>query len=136
MPTIDFRTFDGDAFENFRPVLAKNYHPEWWKKAKVKVHHRSQIVQTLRSCPAMDDYLKLGWYIIATQDIPVMNGHDWNFPEESEVFVTNPECPIRSPSHGSSQFEDIFGKCTIGIHIWQLHDCKAHGEVHGWDAHA
>ena len=108
MPTIDFRTFDGSAFENFRPVLAKNYHPEWWKKAKVKVHHRGQTVQTLRSCPAMDDYLKLGWYIIATQDIPVMNGHDWNFPEENEIFVTSPNSPIRSPSHGSSQFEDIF----------------------------
>jgi len=106
MPTIEFRTFQKDAFEFFRPVAAKDYQPEWWKKEKVKVDHRGRIAQTIRSCPAMQDWLTMGYYIVATQDIPIRNGLDWNFPDNSEKFSTEKTSQLFSQSHPASQMLD------------------------------
>ena len=59
--------------------LHKDYQPEWWKKEKVRIDHRGRIVQSIRSCPAMNDWLTMGYYIVATQDIPVRNGLHWDY---------------------------------------------------------
>ena len=114
MPTIEFRTYNPEAFQRFKPVVAKTYMPEWWKSAKIRIDHRGEGAQTIRSCPAMDDYLKTGWYIITACDIPVMNGYDWDWPEESEKMSTKPynldgsDNLQMSPTHPSAQFQDSF----------------------------
>ena len=91
MPTVEFRTYNPEAFQRFKPVVAKSYMPEWWKTAKIKIDHRGLAAQTIRSCPAMDDYLKTGWYIITACDIPVMNGETWDWPDGGESFTTRVE---------------------------------------------
>ena len=106
MPTIEFRTFRKDAYEFFRPVAAKDYQPEWWKKEKVRVDHRGRIVQSIRSCPAMNDWLTMGYYIVATQDIPVRNGLHWDWPDGGERFQTTESHDQFSSSHPSSQLVD------------------------------
>ena len=68
MPTIEFRTYNKDSFEMFRPVAAKSMQPEWWKKSKIRVDHRGRVAQTIRSCPAMQDWLTMGYYIVASVD--------------------------------------------------------------------
>ena len=35
MPTIDFITYDEECLRDFKPVLAKEYLPEWWKNQKI-----------------------------------------------------------------------------------------------------
>ena len=69
MPTIEFRTFNKESFEVFRPVAAKDLQPDWWKKLKIRVDQRGRTTQTIRSCPSMQDWLTMGYYIVATQDI-------------------------------------------------------------------
>lgn len=75
MPTIEFCSFNDNTALNFKPVLAKTHIPDWWKHSKVDENVRNQYTQTIRACPAMDDWLKMGWYVLADRDIPVMNGN-------------------------------------------------------------
>ena len=49
MPTIEFRTFNKESFEVFRPVAAKDLQPDWWKKQKIRVDQRGRTTQTIRS---------------------------------------------------------------------------------------
>ena len=84
MPTIDFHTYDADTVKNFKPVLAKNIVPEWWKDIKVAELNKGQVQQTIRACPAMDDWLKSGWIITANRDIEVINGTN---PEDNAESV-------------------------------------------------
>ena len=72
MPTIDFTTFNEESLRDWKPVLAKSLSPDWWKKMKVFQHDRGQRIQTIRACPAMDDWLKSGWYILANRDMEVV----------------------------------------------------------------
>ena len=60
MPTIEFRTFNKESYANTRPVAAREYLPEWWKQSKIRVDHRGRHVQTIRSCPSMQDWLTMG----------------------------------------------------------------------------
>ena len=105
MPTIEFRTYNKDSFEMFRPVAAKSMQPEWWKKSKIRVDHRGRVAQTIRSCPAMQDWLTMGYYIVASEDIPIRNGSDWDWPDGGERFTTE-EIQNFSSSHPSSQLVD------------------------------
>ena len=106
MPTIEFRTFNKESYANTRPVAAREMQPEWWKKQKVRVDHRGRMAQTIRSCPSMQDWLTMGYYILATEDINVMNGPDWNWPDDSEKFSTSPNASHFSQSHPSAQLQD------------------------------
>ena len=74
MPTIEFHTYNKETLRDFKPVLASSISPDWWKKAKVGEIVRGVVQQTIRSCPAMDDWLKSGWYLLANRDIEVING--------------------------------------------------------------
>ena len=76
MPTIDFTTFNEDTLRNFKPVLAKSVLPSWWKKMKVFQSIRGRRTQTIRACPAMHDWTKSGWYLLANRDIEVLCGSD------------------------------------------------------------
>lgn len=107
MPQIEFTTFSTDNAKNFKPVLAKNVLPEWWKKMKVNQHVRGSRMETIRACPAMDDWLKSGWYIVAVRDIEVI--FDGNIEDGDGItcFVNgedNSEVQLASPSHPAGQF--------------------------------
>lgn len=106
MPTIEFRTFNKESYANTRPVAAREMQPEWWKKQKVRVDHRGRMAQTIRSCPSMQDWLTMGYYILATEDIHVMNGPDWDWPDDGEKFSTSPTANHYSQSHPSAQLQD------------------------------
>ena len=106
MPTIEFRTYNEESYTYFRPVAAKDYQPEWWKKMKIRVDHRGRMTQTIRSCPSMQDWLTMGYYIIATADIPVRNGKQWDWPDGSEDFQTVEDSENQSKSHPRAQLQD------------------------------
>ena len=69
MPTIEFKTYNENAFEVFRPVPASKMQPDWWKKSKVHTVDKGQVSISLRACPAMHDWLSTGYYIATNRDI-------------------------------------------------------------------
>ena len=96
MPTIEFTTYDKRTTELWRPVLAKKVVPDWWKTMKVQEMVRGNKTQTIRSCPAMDDWLKSGWYICAKTDMQVKVNEDGR-------SMTDPNNPLHSPTHPAAQ---------------------------------
>lgn len=131
MPTIDFTTFNEDSLRDFKPVLAKSYVPDWWKSSKVWNTVRGRHIQTIRACPAMDDWLKSGWYILANRDMEVCFGSskddknskisftqdpEWDYkkrrregmPEEGEGPRASGFPVYHSPSHPAEQFYHSF----------------------------
>ena len=54
----------------------------------------------------MNDWLTMGYYIVATQDIPVRNGLHWDWPDGGERFQTPESHDQFSSSHPSSQLVD------------------------------
>ena len=112
MPTIEFRTYDEESYANFRPIAARDYQPEWWKKMKVRIDHRGRLTQTIRSCPAMQDWLTMGYYIVATRDIPVRNGVEWSWPDGSHEMQVDENTFEVSQSHPSAQLADTIQYIT------------------------
>jgi len=76
MPYIDFISNSENTVRDFKPVLAKSVMPEWWKKGKIDQYIRGEFVQTIRACPAMDDWTKSGYYIIANRDFQIIAGEE------------------------------------------------------------
>ena len=105
MPTIDFTTFNEESLRDWKPVLAKSLSPDWWKKMKVFQHDRGQRIQTIRACPAMDDWLKSGWYILANRDMEVVFDNGKTYTKECDEEVTQSQA---SPSHHVAQFAHSF----------------------------
>lgn len=97
MPTIEFTCYDKQTTENWRPVLAKKVVPDWWKTMKVQENVRGHKTQTIRSCPAMDDWLKTGWLICAKKDMQVF------VSEHSSNSRTDPQDRLSSPTHPAGQ---------------------------------
>ena len=108
MPTIDFIAHNEKTVRDFKPVLAKSISPEWWKKTKVGMHIRGDFVQTIRACPAMDDWLKSGWFVLANRDIEVIRYEDQTVTREEKVKGERRLPRIVSPSHPSKQAFDSF----------------------------
>jgi|TARA_B110000483_G_C18102084_1_gene506221 hypothetical protein len=117
MPTIDFTTFNEESLRDFKPVLAKSLSPEWWKKMKVFEHIRGKRTQTIRACPAMDDWLKSGWYILANRDMEVCVNDGMTRVRDIEAETVLSTSPINanrhkqsmaSPSHPKDQFGNAF----------------------------
>lgn len=103
MPTIDFIAHNEKTIRDFKPVLAKSVSPEWWKKAKVGMHIKGDFVQTIRSCPAMDDWLKSGWYVLANRDIEVIMYDGQSVTKETLESGERYGPRVVSPSHPSNQ---------------------------------
>ena len=109
MPTIDFTTFNEDTLRNFKPVLAKSVLPSWWKKMKVFQAIRGQRTQTIRACPAMHDWTKSGWYLLANRDIEVLCGSDRDRVSDENFTTRDPSGGgYSSPTHPSDQFDNAF----------------------------
>lgn len=108
MPTINFITNNSDTLKYFKPVLAKSVMPEWWKTAKVEMAVGSEVVQTIRACPAMDDWTKSGYYILANRDIHVSSGDKRLENGNRKFFTINDEGNYASPSHPAEQMLNLF----------------------------
>ena len=107
MPTIEFKTYNENAFEVFRPVPASKMQPDWWKKSKVHMVDNGQVTISLRACPAMHDWLSTGYYIATNRDIHCVYREDdtaygsWftYAPPDDENF----EIAYSSPTHMKHQ---------------------------------
>jgi len=109
MPTIDFTTFNEESLRNFKPVLAKTVSPDWWKKMKIFQAVRGRRAQTIRACPAMHDWLKSGWYILANRDMEILVGQDREgLADENYITRDASDSGYSSPSHPSDQFDNAF----------------------------
>lgn len=108
MPTIDFIAHNEKTLRDFKPVLAKSISPDWWKKAKVGMHVRNNFVQTIRSCPAMDDWLKSGWYVLANRDIEVLIYEEQSVTREKKESNERNQPRVVSPSHPGNQALNSF----------------------------
>ena len=108
MPTIDFTTFNEETLRNFKPVLAKSVMPSWWKKMKIFQSIRGRRIQTIRACPAMHDWTKSGWYLLANRDMEILCGSERDFT--STKFATKDPSgkKYESPTHPSDQFDNAF----------------------------
>ena len=107
MPTIEFHSYDSETVKNFRPVLAKSIQPDWWKTIKVGMDVQSKRVTTIRACPAMDDWLKSGWYLLANRDFHIIAGHGKD-DTDSTCFHTAVTGSYASPSHPNLQMGNAF----------------------------
>ena len=112
MPMIDFHTYDKETLRNFKPVLAKTVSPDWWKKGKVAEVVNGQVNKTIRSCPAMTDWLSSGYLILANRDIYVRNGvtdedSDSKFYHTEDTVHDEMES-YASQTHPSIQMHDAF----------------------------
>ena len=76
MPTIEFTAYNDNTLKDRKPVLASKVQPEWWKKMKINEIVRGDKQQTIRACPAMQDWLTMGYYLISEQDILIQIGSD------------------------------------------------------------
>lgn len=109
MPTIEFVAYSEETVKYFKPVLASTVQPDWWKKMKIMEITRGHRQHTVRACPAMDDWLRIGYYLIAAQDIEVINGVS-DTDEGDERFSTADISGngINSISHPASQMGNVF----------------------------
>ena len=101
MPTIDFITYDEECLRDFKPVLAKEYLPEWWKNQKIHETNLGISGHTIQACPAMSDWLTIGWYIIANRDHKIMCGEEYGEDRDMQHHDMSSDA---SPSHPHSQF--------------------------------
>ena len=112
MPTIDFQTYSEDTVKNFKPVLPKSVQPDWWKKAKVAEVVNGTICKTIRSCPAMQDWLSSGYLILANRDIYVKNGvtefDDGDKHYQTQDLKIDEIDHYASQTHPTIQFHDAF----------------------------
>ena len=103
MPTIEFTTYNTETVRDSRPVLAKKVTPEWWKQVKVNMDVHGNKVQTIRSCPAMDDWLKSGWLLVSCRDIEVIKAD-----HSDTKYTTARTGTFGSPSHPNVQTANAF----------------------------
>lgn len=112
MPTIDFHTYDKKTLTDFKPILAKSVQPDWWKKAKVAEVVNGVTNKTIRSCPAMADWLASGYLICANRDIYVRNGvtieDDGDKTFYTEDTIQHELDDYASQTHPSVQMHDAF----------------------------
>ena len=83
MPTIEFTAYNEKTLKTSKPVLASTVQPEWWKKMKINEIVRGDKQQTIRACPAMQDWLTMGYYLVAEEDVFVQI--------ESKLGISIPE---------------------------------------------
>lgn len=113
MPTIEFTAYSEDTVRNFKPVLAKNCIPEWWKRMRIMDYANGSTNHSIRSCPAMDDWLKSGWLLVATRDILVLCGNDKGDTDSTrfqsvDMDGRSYEATASSRSHPVAQFHNVF----------------------------
>lgn len=99
MPTLEFSTIRAPLM---RPILAKDYVPNWWKSSKVQECKNGLVNDTLRGCPGMDDLLKLGWYYVLDYDVEIRCNEEDFGPNRSRSWQAI--TPYNSNNTGSHPF--------------------------------
>lgn len=109
MPTIEFTAYSEDTVKNFKPVLASAVKPDWWKRMRVQELVQGTTVQTIRACPAMDDWTKMGWYLCANRDIGVINGANPNDDDDTRYTTVDFDGEgYNSATHPAIQMGNVF----------------------------
>jgi hypothetical protein len=120
MPTIDFHTYSTETIQDFKPVLAKSVSPDWWKTMKVADMNQGMPNKTIRSCPAMDDWLKTGWILLANRDFHIKSGYSKTDSDDKRFMAVDPESDKwadggnASATHPSHQTLDGFDYLGTG----------------------
>mgnify|MGYP001053910133 FL=1 len=105
MPTIEFTSYNPNTLKYSKPILASKVQPEWWKKMRINEIVRGDKQQTIRACPAMQDWLTMGYYLVAETDIVVQVGQDLNSDGGTQTSAWSYEQKkIGSSSHPDTQF--------------------------------
>jgi hypothetical protein len=109
MPTIEFHTYNRETIKNFKPILASKVIPDWWKQMKAAQYVSEAKQHTIRVCPAMQDWLTMGYYLVANRDLVVIcgKGKDDN---DSVKYTVNDEkdSEYNSATHPNIQFGNVF----------------------------
>lgn len=109
MPTIEFTAYNDKTLKESRPILASKIQPEWWKKLKINEIVRGDKQQTIRACPAMQDWLTMGYYLLAEEDVFVQIGTDMYDDSGKKAKAHSFNDPkIGSSSHPDTQFGNAF----------------------------
>lgn len=107
MPTIEFNTTNEKAFKEYRPVVAKHIHPNWWKEMRVNHHGRDNI----KMCPSMMDVLGTGYYIVCQDDIKIEYPKDDLDGSPNYKLGQFAKCPhnpnYETSGHPREQFPDF-----------------------------
>jgi len=109
MPTIEFTCYNDRTLKETRPILASKVQPEWWKGLKINEIVRGDKQQTIRACPAMQDWLTMGYYLIAEKDMYVQIGRDkYDESGKASVAWSYEDPKLGSSSHPDTQFGNAF----------------------------
>lgn len=109
MPTIEFTCYNDRTLKETRPILASKVQPEWWKGMKINEIVRGDKQQTIRACPAMQDWLTMGYYLIAEKDMYVQIGRDKYDESGTTASAWSFDDPkLGSSSHPDTQFGNAF----------------------------
>lgn len=104
MPTIEFTSYNPNTIKHSRPILASKVQPEWWKRMKINEIVRGDKQQTIRACPAMQDWLTMGYYLVAEADVVVQVGQDFDDDGGTQASAWSyTEAKIGSSSHPDTQ---------------------------------
>jgi hypothetical protein len=118
MPQIEFVTFDERVKEDFQPIPASEYKPDWWKKTKIveDVGAGNGPGSTIRSCPAMADVLSTGYYVVAVRDMYVEYNGDDPANQKSDFNMRCPHHEVwQSQTHPFAQFAMMPGYINDAI---------------------
>lgn len=112
MPTLEFSTISTPLL---RPVLAKDYVPDWWKRSKGTECKGGALSDTLRMCPAMDDLLKIGWYYVINYDVEIQcNDHEYGPNRSRKWKSVTPYQYNNSASH--PHIQQTWDQCNHSHH--------------------
>jgi len=88
---ITFKTVIDSESSLFEPVPARKIKPEWYKKLPVKVVNHGDEIATIKKCPAMHDWLSMGYLVRNRHSIYVWIGTNHNTkdgtPEPASITV-------------------------------------------------
>jgi len=127
MPTIEFTAYSEETVRDFKPVLAKNIIPDWWKRMRIMDFANGNTNHSIRSCPAMDDWLKSGWIIVSTRDMLVLCGNDRD-DDDATCFQTvdldqkGYQSIASSRSHPVAQYHNVFEYLKNGDNPTNIRD--------------
>ena len=60
---ITFQCVQDTEKSLFEPVPAKKVRPEWFKKLPMHVENYGDTTETIKRCPAMQDWMNMGYLI-------------------------------------------------------------------------
>ncbi len=103
--------------KEFPPLPARSLIPHWISKLKPVIHD----VKSIKSCPAVMDYLVSGYFLRACQDYTF----ERSVKENKEYIIINgilePRSPVDEGLHSMLAFEDhIQDQCGIKKTLWIL----------------